>query len=407
MWSKTLYSFVIWENGNECIIKVMNIKPIKLTALCALAGSFILNTVNAATFSLANETGDFRARMTSAVNKAHAGDTIIVDKNYTVGAWYTLSKPGITIKGNRTLTATRAHVLRIEASNTSVEGLTFINGTQSIKVQSGSTLSNLKFDDIEIKGNGYAGLFFNDTNLDNVTITNSVFRKSFGVLMEDAERFTNIRISNNTFHTAGTGNGHEISLDCAEVPGALNHRNVRIESNTFYKTEAFNVALANISSCLIVNNTMYGGSNAYSQCVHIEDRTANTYIKNNIMWNTGEGRASHAVLLYATDRSGRGQGDILTQEQKINIYSPRNISLEGNKINGAAGRGVQISLLRPGSKVNFYGENNINADDTAIAISRYVETDQLNIGNATTLKGQAWSSLKNRSTRDRSDFVNW
>jgi len=247
----------------------------------------------------------------------------------------------------------------------------------------------------------------NDTNIDRLTITDSKFAKAFGILMEDSNRFTNVTIKGNIFLPGLDGNGHEISLDCAENTASLNHSNIRIENNVFYKTQAFNVALANIQASLLVNNTMYGGSNSYSQCVHIEDRTANTYIKNNTMWNTGDGNASHAVLAYATDRSGRGRGDLLTVEQKKNEYAPGNVTLEKNTIHGAGSNGVQVVYLKPNAKVRFYGSNVINSDDQAVKKSGNVATSQLAINDGSKLKGQFWSALKNLSPGARSSYVNW
>jgi len=377
--------------------------------LGAIIGLMSSGGLQAAQYSLANESGDFKARMTAAVAKARSGDTILVDKNYTVGPWYTVTKSGLTIKGNKTLRASRNHSLKIRANNTTVDGLTFVNGNQSVTVDGGGTRSNLTFKNITIKGSGYAGLFINDTNIDRLTITGSRFEKSFGVLMEDSSRFTNVLIKDNQFFKSSSGgsNGHELSLDCAEANGTLNHSNIRIVNNKFHKTQAFNIALANMASGFIAENNMYGGTNTYSQCVHIEDRTANTYIKRNNMWNTGGGNASHAVILYATDRSGRANGAVLTDAQKRNEYAPRNITLENNKINQSGSNGVKVIYLKSNSQLKFYGQNTINADDQAISKGNQVSASQVFIADRTRLKGKAWSNLKNQSPAARRAYINF
>lgn len=67
---------------------------------------------------------------------------------------------------------------------------------------------------------------------------------------------------------------------------------------------------------LIKGNSMAGGTNVYSQCVHVEDRAGNAYIKQNTMINEGN-TGSDAVLVYSTDRFGHGTGALLTYQEKL------------------------------------------------------------------------------------------
>lgn len=376
----------------------------RVTKISIILILLAISKASAATYPLSNETGDFKDRMISAQNKAISGDTILIDMDFTVSRSFTISKQGLTVDGTGTLTndGTDDRTLSINVSDTTFKNLTFVGGVRAIKVTSANTLSNLVFENLTILNGTFHGIGIFDTDIDNVTITGCTFTESpYSVLMMDCPTMTNIYINNNTFN----GSNHQISLDCAELDENLNHSNIRIENNTFNETLNFNVALANMKAGLVKSNVMAGGTNSYSQCVHVEDRTRNAYIKMNTMINEGD-PGSDAVLVYSTDRFGHGTGELLTYQEKL-AYASGPISFEANTINGAGRSSVILQFLS--GNANFYGSNLLLADGYGIQIwTNEVDVSQLFIGDPTTFNDNyTWADIKNLDPSQRSDFVNF
>ena len=364
--------------------------------------------VSAATYALSNESGDFKDRMVSAHSKAVAGDTILIDMDFTVDRPFTVHKAGLTIDGmGSTLThaGTDERILACMVSDTTFKNINFVGAIRSLKIQNANaTLSNLRFENLTISGTQFHGIGFISTNVDNVTITGCTINdKPFGILFFDCYQMTNIQIDNNTFN----GGSHQISLDNADLGETQNHSSIRIENNTFNEATMFNVALANTKAALIKSNTMAGGTNPYSQCVHVEDRARNTYIKLNTMNNEGD-PGSDAVLVYSTDRFGHGTGALLTYQEKL-AYAAGPISLENNTITGAGRDAVILQFLS--GNANFYGSNLLIGDNYSIEIWHgEVDPSQLVIADETKFKVQGndtWANVKNWNANRRSKYVNF
>ncbi|MEO0793871.1 MAG: hypothetical protein AAFX93_01840 [Verrucomicrobiota bacterium] len=360
--------------------------------------------MHAATRYLSNYSGDFKSRMTAAVNQSSSGDVISVNVNLNANSPYTLTKSGLTLTGNGTITANGSKILNLKASNTTIKNITFNGGTRTIDVTSNGTLNNITFDNVKVKNGPYRGIGFYETNINNITVKNCTFtNKPFSVEIHDCAMATNVTITNNTFNSSD----HQVSLDCADLGNNLNHSNIRITNNTFNVTARHNLALANMKASLIKGNVMKGGTAGYTQCVHIEDRTRGAYIKENQMTNWGNGSGSgDAVIIYTTDRFGHGTGALLTPQQK-RAYASGPVSLENNTIIGAGRHGVLISYLQ--GKANFWGNNQtLKGNNKAIFKSNIVNTSQLNIADSTKFKNnRTWGVLKNWSPSARSGYVNF
>lgn len=357
----------------------------------------------AITYPLSSETGDFKDRMIAAHNKAVAGDTILVDMDFIVSRSFTISKAGLIVDGTGILTndGTDERTLGVGASDTTVRNLTFVGGIRAIKVKSTATLSNLLFENLTIQNGTFHGIGLLDTDFDNVTITGCTFTDSpFSVLAMDCATMSNIFINNNTFN----GSDHQISLDCADLGENLNHSFIRIEDNIFNETDKFNVALANMKAALVKSNTMAGGTSSYSQCVHVEDRTRNAYIKMNTMLNQGDPN-SDAVLVYTTDRFGHGTGELLTYEEKL-AYASGPVTLEGNIINGAGRNAVIFQFLSHGG--NFYGTNVLKGDAYGIEVWSSNVTCPIFVGDLTEFNdNQTWGVIKSWTPEARAAYTNF
>lgn len=376
------------------------------TTLCLTSVLISTTQLTAATYALSNYSGDFKDRIVAAHGEASAGDTILIDQNFTVDRPFTVWKPGLTIDGmGNTLThaGTDERILACMVSDTTFKNINFEGAIRSIFIKNvNETLSNLRFENLTVSGTEFHGIGIIETNVDNVTITGCTFNdKPFGILFYDCYQMTNIYINNNTFN----GGSHQISLDNAELGETQNHSNIRIENNTFNEATMFNVALANTKSGLIKSNSMAGGTNAYSQCVHVEDRARNAYIKQNTMINEGD-PGSDAVLVYSTDRFGHGTGALLTYQEKL-AYAAGPITLESNTINGAGRSAVILQFLS--GNANFYGTNTLIGDNYGIEIwDTEVDPSQLVIADSTVFKqGKTWGEIKNWSIRRRSKYVNF
>lgn len=373
---------------------------------CACIGALFTASGWAATYSLSNEVGDFKDRMIAAHTKAEAGDSILIDLDFTVDRPFTIWKPGLTIDGmGSTLThaGTDERILACNVSDTTFKNINFVGAIRSLFIKNvNATLSNLRFENLTVSGTKFHGIGFIETNVDNVTITGCTFNdKPFGILFFDCYQMTNIQIDNNTFN----GGSHQISLDNAELGEIQNHSNIRIENNTFGKASMFNVALANTKAGLIKSNSMAGGLNSYSQCVHVEDRARNAYIKMNTMNNEGA-TGSDAVLVYATDRFGHGTGALLTYQEKL-AYAAGPITLESNTINGAGRDAVILQFLS--GTANFYGTNTLIGDNYGIELWHgEVDPSQLVIAETTTFKqGKTWGAIQNWNLKRRGKYVNF
>ena len=370
---------------------------ISVTALLLSAA-----TASAATYPLSAESGDFKDRMASAINKAVAGDTILIDLDFTVDRPFTVWKSGITVDGmGSTLThaGTDERILAGNQSDTTFKNINFVGGLRSLFIKNvNQTLSNLRFENLTISGSQFHGIGIIETNVDNVTITGCTFNdKPFGILFFDCYQMTNIQIDNNTFN----GGSHQISLDNAELGETQNHSSIRIENNTFGEASMFNVALANTKAGLIKSNSMAGGTNPYSQCVHIEDRARNAYIKLNTMNNEGD-PGSDAVLVYSTDRFGHGTGALLTYWEKLE-YAAGPVTLESNTITGAGRDAVILQFLS--GNANFYGTNTLIGNNFGIEIWHgEVDPSQVVINDSTLFKNnKTWSWMKNKPLSLRVD----
>ncbi len=384
----------------------MNIKPkiavasaiIFLISLCSS-----LSNVNAAKISVSARPGSTNhAKLLNAYNLAKSGDVILVDRdvNFDGKSPIEVKKGGIKFqgkpKGSGKFRLFRkdgpgSAVIKIKASGTKLVNLSISGGTQPVQVGNGEnvTLKGLKFIKCNIPGGTFTGLDFRRANFDGVDINGCVFSKApFSLLVEDCRIMKNFRVLNSTFN----GSDHQISFDAAELGSNLEHSNIEVRNCVFNITKRFNIAIANTRNVKILDCNIKGGTNAYSQCVHIEDRSRNILVKDCTLVNT----IDSALLIYSTDRFGHGTGARLTEAQKRN-YGSGNVTLDGNTLQSGSADAA-ISARYGTGFLRILDNNEIISGNRGLNSTTSNKFD-VTIGNNATIKGRKWSQIKNQSNR--------
>jgi len=345
---------------------------------------------------VSNQSGNSRNRLISAIDVANPGDTVLLDQNVVFAAndgAITISKENITLRGEgrprgkytlsrpgdqRTFLIITARVSRV--INVGFDG----SNAQIIFRPSDATATNTRVEDCVFSNSRFTGIDFSRGRFRNTTIKDCrFFDCPFSIQSFDCPILTNFTIEECVF----TGGDHQISLD-NPLARIQDHRNIRISECVFNVARRFNIALANTRNVLVNNNVMNGGTEAYSQCLHIEDRTRNVIARNNTMRND----ADVAVLSYSTDRVGHGgDGRRLTDEELV-AYGSSNITLDNNTIeSGTSDAAISVGFGRGFFRV--FGNNVITSGNRGITAFRAVNTNFV-INDRVSIKGKSYRDIR-------------
>lgn len=372
-----------------------------LAAICSWAPN-----AHAANILLSSRPGSSaHAKLVNAYNLAQSGDVIIVDRdvNFDAKSPITIKKVNIKFQGKSRKSGkfrlyrtkgTNA-VLKVQASQTKLVNLLFSGGAKPVQVGAGEgvVLKRLKFVNCDIPGGTFTGLDFRNSNFDGVVINKCKFSSApFSLLVSDCRTVKNFRVLNSTFN----GSDHQISFDAAELDGNLQHSGIEIRDCVFNLTKRFNIALANTRNVKILDCNLKGGTNSYSQCVHIEDRSRNILIKNSTLVNTKHA----ALLIYSTDRFGHGTGPALTLDQKRN-YGSGNVTLDGNTLESGKAESAIRATYGTGF-LNIFGNNKIISGNRGLNSTQSGKFN-VTINENTLIKGKKWSEIQ--KLKDRNAFV--
>lgn len=331
----------------------------------------------------------------NAYNKAQSGDVVIVDLDIVLNnsdKQININKPNLIFKGknhdNRQNQIKRTHqkniILRINASNITLENLAFVNGVQQVVFgkHEKKTIENIKVVSCSFKDGRYTGVDFRG-NFINTKIINSTFENcKFSLQTMDCEILKNFVVERCTFIKGD----HQLSLDNPHATN-LQHQNIKILNSTFGLCDRFNIALANTQNVTIANCTLLGGTGPYSQALHIEDRTKNVHVvKNKITC-----MQDVAILLYATDKIGHGTGRRLTEEEKIASGSG-NIVLDHNTIT-SGNKDAAISVGYGKGYFKIFGNNTIATEHQGIKTFTS-KNMKFEINDKTLIKGKSYKEIK-------------
>jgi len=376
--------------------------------------SFLLLTIFASISTFAREirvssrSGNSRAKLVSAINAARPGDTVLLDQNVTFGAndgAITISRDNITIRGRGrsngkyaiTRPATNRTFLIVTAKVSTITNIEFRGSTAQIIFRPGNaTATRVRVNNCVFRNSGYTGIDFSNGRFRNTIIKNCrFFNCPFSIQTFDCPILRDFTIEDCQF----TGGDHQISLD-NPLARIQDHGNIRISRCRFNRARRFNVALANTRNVLVDNNVMEGGTQAYSQCLHIEDRTRNVIARSNTMRNN----ADVAVLSFTTDRVGHGgNGRRLTESERVRDGSS-NITLDNNTISsGSADAAISVGYGRGFFRI--FGNNVITSGNRGVDAFRAVNTN-FEINDNARIKGKRYRDIRNdRNVMRRESYV--
>lgn len=360
----------------------------------------------AGTIRVSAQSGNSVQKFREAINKASSGDTVLldVDVNMTNNDGAVTINKSITLKGadrgnvkyviKRSLK--QRAILIVTSSDVSIENITFVNGDRQLLFSTDQTVRNSAVTNCNFKGSGYTGIDFRGKFV-NSKITNSYFENCrFGLQTYDCPVLDGFLADKLIFR----GGDHQLSLD---NPNATisKHQNITISNSRFFIAKRFNIALANTRNITIFNNIMDGGTDNYSQGLHIEDRTSNV----SIIKNTIKCIKDVAVLVYSTDKFGHGQGNQLTEQQKRD-YGSRNITLDNNVIE-SGNSDYAIKIVYGKGLFKVFGNNIVKSGNRGLDAFKSKDNGMsFQINDNATIKDRKYKDIKTESNNSvRESYV--
>lgn len=333
---------------------------------------FTATLISAKTINVSTSKGFTTAqKLTNAYEKAKSGDEVLLDIDVLISGKlpFVMYKNNVNLKGGQKkkgkfkIYRNDNHKITVNvlASQVAITNIQIEEGVQGLVLGSKqrSNSKNVIISNCDFKNCQYTGVNFYG-NHTGVTIDYCNFYDcKFSLQTLDCKVLKNFKISNCEFHEGD----HQISLDNPHVKKPK-HENISIENCTFHIAERFNIALANTQNVVIKDCTMAGGRKEYSQGLHFEDRSENIYVLNNTINNKND----CAVLSYATDKIGHGQGRKLTEKEK-RAAGCKNITLKNNIINGGGKNDAAISITYGRGFFKIEGDNKITSDQQGIKIN--------------------------------------
>ncbi|NIJ44711.1 hypothetical protein FHR24_001150 [Wenyingzhuangia heitensis] len=359
-------------------------------------------------------------KLVNAIAMANASTEILLDVDVTFGSSnkaIVLDNGNVNIRGaakgngkyqlKRTGTyKNKNHIhnslIVVTSSNISIDNIQFLindgtayrcmflgdvtnNGAiaDRLKLFSNISITNSAFKQ-QVVGDTTRGVFF-EGSFKNIVIDNCFFNNWFGLVARDCPTLDGFDVNNNRFYNGS----HQISLDGALLGetdstyglgvNLVKHANIDITNNDFYLTKSFNLAIANTRNVYVYNNTFKGGTENYSQPIHIEDESKNIRIVKNKI----ESPNNYGILIFATGKVGHGQGRTFTEAEKklkgsgnvlvknntmvtsqdqavIATYLKGYLKFQGNNVFSATnGVSVQAKKSNPGAKVIFVDNSGV------------------------------------------------
>lgn len=356
------------------------------------------------TIKVSDQSGNTYEKLKNAISAATSGDMILLD----IDVVFEGNKSPIRV--NKELVFKGAEKVSgkyklqrpvqekvsmiIEASNVKVENILFENASQQLIFKGNH--SNITVENCHFKNGRYTGLDFREGRFTDTNVLNSTFDDcKFGLQTFDCNVLDNFRIEGCEFLEGD----HQLSLD---NPNSTieKHNNIVINNCTFGLTERFNIALANTKNVMISNCIANGGRGKYSQALHIEDKTSDVMVyKNRLICKT-----DIAVLLYATDKFGHGQGERLTEAQKLE-YGSRNVTLNNNYIeSGSADAAISVTYGKGYLRVK--GNNTIVSGNRGVSSSKSLSNGMtIEIDEQTSIKGKTYAEIKQENDDVRKTYV--
>lgn len=367
-------------------------------------------------------------KLENAIKSANTGDVIIVNIDIPFNAGdktITITK-GITIRGanrpndrykliRKAINGNRnnGNILVIRSSNVTIKNINLViyNGTGYKAIDVGLpanrkvVYSNLKFigcNFVQKNATDTArGLFF-EGSFKNVLVKNCKFNFWFGLVARDCPTLDNFKITECEF----SNGSHQISFDGALLgendptygigERLTKHSNIIIEKSKFKISKSFNIALANTHNVIIRNNTQIdGGTESYSQPIHIEDRCKNISITGNKMKSK-----QAAILLFSTGKVGHGQGRNFTEAEK-KAKGSGNVTITNNSIDAELDA-VSVTYLN--GYLTFKGNNIITSRKKALNVRKSNANTSLKIANETRMKGKLYLDIKKEPLKIKRDI---
>lgn len=367
-------------------------------------------------------------KLENAIKSANTGDVIIVNIDIPFNAGdktITITK-GITIRGakrpndrykliRKAINGNRnnGNILVIRSSNVTIKNINLViyNGTGYKAIDVGLpanrkvVYSNLKFigcNFVQKNATDTArGLFF-EGSFKNVLVKNCKFNFWFGLVARDCPTLDNFKITECEF----SNGSHQISFDGALLgendptygigERLTKHSNIIIEKSKFKISKSFNIALANTHNVIIRNNTQIdGGTESYSQPIHIEDRCKNISITGNKMKSK-----QAAILLFSTGKVGHGQGRNFTEAEK-KAKGSGNVTITNNSIDAELDA-VSVTYLN--GYLTFKGNNIITSRKKALNVRKSNANTSLKIDNETRMKGKLYLDIKKEPLKIKRDI---
>ncbi len=354
-----------------------------------------------------------RKRLFAAYSKAVSGDAIIVDEDVLFRgneSPLTITKNGITIRGaargNSKYSIKRNNkrktTLFVRANNVTLDNLIFEGSQNCVFVGYNknndtynflnTVIKNFKVRNSVFKHSNYTGIDIRAL-VQGVEIYNTEFTDCpFSLQTFDCRVIKDFLVQKCTFN----GGDHQISLDNALIGNNGEYENIIIKENKFNLTKRFNIALANVRNVSIMENkNMQGGTNSYSQPIHIEDRSSNITINGNTMKSKDIG-----ILLYGTDKFGHGGNSRpLTAAEKKSRGSG-NVYLSGNSITTTGDHAISSTYGK--GYMTIEGNNILNANNGKKALLiRNSNAFNVKVGANAMFKGKRFRDIFNSGNASR------
>ena len=274
------------------------------------------------------------AALISALNSAHAGETILLASGTYVG----LNISGINTPGNVTIKS---------ASSTSPAVLNGLNVTNS----SGITFSGLELSSVGITKYAYA---FTVSNSSNLTFTGLNVHGSMdnnpgddiGALYIHGSN--NISVTNSQFQQAASGITE------------LNNSNITISGNSFHNIETDGIDNGGSSNVSILNNTF----------TNFQPATSSAHPDAIQFWTTNTTASAHNITVSGNTISvgSGGQTQGIFMSDQVGDLPYQNVTISNNTITGELYNSISVThadgLAITGNNVTASTSTTVNAENS-------------------------------------------
>ncbi|MGW4057538.1 polysaccharide lyase 6 family protein [Amycolatopsis sp. NPDC004747] len=264
------------------------------------------------------------AALQSAMDKANAGDTIVLaDGSYSAGSTLSIKRSGtgsapVTIAaehtGKATITGSKTFSFAGGVHNVVLQGFKF-RGSAALSVPAGASHNRLSRNDFQLSGDGnWVSVNGDDTEVDHNVFQNRTSQGVFLQILGPSDAMAqNVHVHHNYFYNhqfSGSNGGESIRL------GLSNHQSYSahavVENNLFEKADGDIEAISVKSSDNVVRYNTIRDSKGYIVLRHGNRST----VEGNVLFDSGirfHGNDHRIVNNYVANSGGRaivfGSGD--------------------------------------------------------------------------------------------------